>query len=107
MSSLRMSEAKREPPKNPGKAQPSRALCVGRLLDWQQKQQTQSPYPKDQSADAPWNRSPTAMSRNDRTKNCVEAVNQRYRSVKRSGFHIGLDKKKAGEIAEEMIEIHQ
>jgi hypothetical protein len=34
-------------------------------------------------------------------------VNQRYRSIKRSGFHVRLDKEKAGEIAEEMIEIHQ
>jgi hypothetical protein len=85
----------------------AKALRAGRLLDWQQKQQTQSPYPKDQSADAPRHRSPAAMSRNHRTKNRVETVNQRYGSVKRSCFHIGLDKQKAGEIAEEMIEIHQ
>lgn len=85
----------------------AKALRTGRLLHWQEKQQTQSPYSKDQPADAPRNRSPAAMRRNDRTKNGVETVNQRYRSVQRSCFHIWLDKEKAGEIAEEMIEIHQ
>jgi hypothetical protein len=85
----------------------AKALRAGRLLHWQKKQQTQSPYPKDKSADAPRNRSPAAMSRNDRTKNGVETVNQGYRSVQRSCFHIWLDKEKPGEIAEEMIEVHQ
>lgn len=85
----------------------AKALRAGGLLDWQQKQQAQSPDPKDQSADAPRNRSPAAVRRNDGTKNRVETVNQCYGSVERSRFHVRLDKEKAGEIAEEMIEIHQ
>jgi hypothetical protein len=85
----------------------AKASRVRRFFIRQQKQQTQSPYPKDQSADAPRNRSPAAMSRNHRTKNRVETVNQRYGSIKRRCFHVRLDKQKAGEIAEEMIEIHQ
>ena len=68
------------------------ALRADRLLHWQQKQQTQSPYAKDQPADAPRNRSPAAMSSYDRTENGVETVNQCYRSVKRSWFHIRFDK---------------
>jgi hypothetical protein len=83
------------------------ALRIRRFFAGQQKQQTQSPYAKDESADAPRKGSPAAVSRNDRTKNRVEAVNQCYRAVKRGRFHIRLDKEKAGEIAEEMIEIHQ
>lgn len=85
----------------------AKPLRSGRFLDWQQKEQAQSPDPKDQSADAPRNRSPAAVSRNDRTKNRVETVNQCYRPVERSRFHVRLDKEEAGEIAEEMIEIHQ
>jgi hypothetical protein len=102
-----MSEAKRASQAPAERNHMAEALRAGRLLDWQQKQQAQSPDPKNQSADAPRNRSPTAVSRDDRTKNRVETVNQCYGSVERSRFHVRLDKEKAGEIAEEMIEIHQ
>lgn len=84
-----------------------KALRARSLLDWQQKQQAQSPDTEDQSADAPRNRSPAAVSRNDRTKNRVETVYQCNGSVERSRFHVRFDKEKAGEIAEEMIEVHQ
>jgi hypothetical protein len=78
-----------------------------RLFNRQKKQHTQSPDAENQSANTPRNSSPAAVGRNHRTKNRVEAVNQCEGAVKRDRFDIGLNKEKTGEIAEEMIQVHQ
>jgi hypothetical protein len=73
----------------------------------QQKKRCQRPKSQEQSRQHPEIRPTLAVTGDDTAKNSIEYVHETRRAEQRRRFHLRFNKKKPGEITEEMIEIHE
>lgn len=77
------------------------------LFRRQEKQRRQRPNAKNQTAQGPEPFRSAALAGHDKAEDRVEKVHQNSSVQQRETVHVGFDEKQTGEIAEDMVEIHE
>jgi len=76
------------------------------LFRGEKEQCAESPNPKDEAAERPWDAASAAVSGDKAAKAGIEKMHQHSREIQRIRFHSRFGKEKTREIAKEIVEIH-